>query len=541
MLNFSKCIVTIWLAATITSTVVWADKARIAAELQSSQAVANEVIVQYKVAPTDAHYGRVRKLGGTVRQSFDRVKSAHYSISKAAIEALAQDPDVESISPNREVRGMLDIPAATVNLTPATMRQYDGTGISVAVIDSGIADLPQFHSRYNRVVYQATFVGGSPTDQYGHGTHVAGLIASDGNGTVYTGMATGVNLINLRALDGNGQGSDASVIAAINAAIQLKDTFNIRVINLSLGRPVAGPYSYDPLCQAVEAAWRAGIVVVVAAGNEGRNNSANTQGYGTIMAPGNDPYAITVGAMKDMGTSNRSDDLIASYSSKGPTLFDHVVKPDILAPGNRIVSTMPSTATMLEKNSIVKVAANEYVLSGTSMATPIVSGAVVVLLGAYDRFSPDQVKVRLMRTASKTFPINSTAVDPVTKIAYTSYYDIFTVGAGYLDLGAALTENSFSWGSAASPTVSYDKSAGKVLLQGIGGSNPVWGGNLVWANNLVWGNNIVWGNNVVWGNNLVWGSSYAAGFNIVWGSNVVWGCGDQVSGESAAIAINGEP
>src|SRR3989442_6590557 len=109
-------------------------------------------------------------------------------------------------------------------------------------------------------------------------------------------------------------------------------------MNLSLGRQVFESYQLDPLCQAVEAAWKSGIVVVVAAGNYRRNNSMGTSGYATITAPGNDPYVITVGAMKTMGAPQRSDDLIASYSSKRPTLIDHVVKPDILGPGDRLVS-----------------------------------------------------------------------------------------------------------------------------------------------------------------------------------------------------------
>src|SRR5208282_1418967 len=124
----------------------------------------------------------------------------------------------------------------------------------------------------------------------------------------------------------------------IQTAIQLKATYNIRVINLSLGRPVFESYTVDPLCQAVEAAYKAGIVVVVAAGNDGRDNSEGTNGYATITAPGNDPYVITVGAMKSMGTPTRADDLIATYSSKGPTAIDHIVKPDIVAPGNLQVS-----------------------------------------------------------------------------------------------------------------------------------------------------------------------------------------------------------
>ncbi len=182
--------------------------------------------------------------------------------------------------------------------------------------------------------------GGAAPDQFGHGQHVAGIIAASGQTSncpncmrSFKGIAPGVNLIDLRVLDQNGQGTDSNVIAAIDAAIYLKNIYNIRVINLSLGRPVYESYTLDPLCQAVEAAWKAGIVVSVAAGNDGRDNTFGEQGYGTINAPGNDPYVITVGAMKTEGTYTRTDDLIASYSSKGPTQIDHVVKPDLVAPG----------------------------------------------------------------------------------------------------------------------------------------------------------------------------------------------------------------
>src|SRR5262249_10245168 len=135
-------------------------------------------------------------------------------------------------------------------------------------------------------------------------------------------------------------GADSQVIAAIQRAIQLKDTYNIRVINLSLGRPVYESYTLDPLCQAVEAAWQAGIVVVVAAGNAGRDNSLGTQGYATIQAPGNDPNVITVGATNVHASAMRDASTITTYSSKGPTLLDHLVKPDLVAPGNNIVSLL---------------------------------------------------------------------------------------------------------------------------------------------------------------------------------------------------------
>ncbi len=181
----------------------------------------------------------------------------------------------------------------------------DGTGIGVAVIDSGVTAvgdlywwIPSNQTYGSRVVYSQNFVPGTTdsSDQYGHGTHVAGIIAGAGwfsTGSNFThtfkGIAPNANIINLRVLDQNGAGTDSSVIAAIQTAINLKSTYNIRVISLSLGRQVYESYQLDPLCQAVEAAWNAGIVVLAAAGNQGRNNTAGTEGYGTIAAPGNDP------------------------------------------------------------------------------------------------------------------------------------------------------------------------------------------------------------------------------------------------------------
>lgn len=119
------------------------------------------------------------------------------------------------------------------------------------------------------------------------------------------------------------------------------------MVNLSLGRRVTTSYLNDPLCHVVEQAWKAGIVVVVAAGNEGRNNSPGTNGYATITAPGNDPHVITVGAMNTAATLSRSDDEITSYSSKGPTLIDHIVTPDLVAPGNRVLS-LPDSGQYLD-------------------------------------------------------------------------------------------------------------------------------------------------------------------------------------------------
>ena len=307
-------------------------------------------------------------------------------------------------------------------------QQYglDGTGIGVAVIDSGVADHKDFHNASGtRVVHSESFVVGntSTVDAYGHGTHVSGIIGGNGSasgaGTGYSqqivGIAPNVNIINLRVLDQNGAGTDSQVIAAIQRAIALKTQYNIRVINLSLGRPVFESYTLDPLDQAVEQAWAAGIVVVVAAGNDGRDNSMGTHGFATIGSPGNDPAVITVAATRTMGTATRVDDAIASYSSKGPTLLDHIVKPDVVAPGNRVGSLLVKNSTLDTEFPTLEIAptgtctgtcATQYFrLSGTSMATPVVSGAVALMLQKDSTLTPDTVKARIMKTAWKAFGV----------------------------------------------------------------------------------------------------------------------------------------
>ncbi|PYT39814.1 MAG: hypothetical protein DMG45_18815 [Acidobacteria bacterium] len=468
----------------------------------------------------------------------------------------------------------------------------DGTGIGVAVIDSGVTAvgdlywwIPSNQTYGSRVVYSQNFVPGTTdtSDQYGHGTHVAGIIAGAGwfsTGSNFThtfkGIAPNANIINLRVLDQNGAGTDSSAIAAIQTAISLKSTYNIRVINLSFGRQVFESYTLDPLCQAVEAAWNAGILVVAAAGNQGRRDSAGTEGYGTIAAPGNDPYVITVGAMKTANTPTRTDDTIASYSSKGPTAYDYVVKPDIVAPGNQVVSTLAPNAALLgsptdvflyeysnsttttttsggntknnKKNftsSLSTVATSAistfYMrLSGTSMATPVVSGAAVLLFQQNPNLTPDQVKARLMKTASKNFPSNSTVTDPTTGITYTDYYDIFTVGAGYLDIAAALSNNDLAGASAVSPTAVFDPTTQSVSL--LTGSSVVWGTDAVWDTSVVWGTNVfVNGTSVLWGSSVCWGSSTSDGFSVVWGTGVVWGTSaNQTTSTAMSILVGGE-
>jgi len=538
---------------------------------QSSSARVN-VIVQYRVPPSPGHFARVVAKGGTLQQNLPVINGAVLTVTGRSLKALAKDPDVAYISPDRTVRAtatVTDFYDQAVLAPYAWSKKLSGIGIGVAVIDSGInsgGDFTLSRGAGSRIVYNQNFADGQSTvaDLYGHGTHVAGIVAGNGTNShgrafrkTFMGVAGNANLINLRVLDQNGAGRDSAVIAAIQEAISLKGKYNIRVINLSLGRPVYESYRLDPLCQAVEAAWKAGIVVVVAAGNEGRNDSADTAGYGTIAAPGNDPYVITVGAMKPMGTSTRADDLIASYSSKGPTLYDHIVKPDVVAPGNMMVSVLAGSSATLVKASPKNIvalssyststrgASSYFTLSGTSMATPVVSGAVALLLQKNARLTPDQVKARLMKSAYKTFPRYSTATDPITGKSYTSQYDIFTVGAGYLDIQAALSSLDLApatFGRAESPAVARDKS-GNVYL--VTGSSVLWGGSIMWGTSVVWGTSVLWGTSltgesVLWGASAPWGSSADEGNSVLWGTSVVWGSSDENDTEAIPIEIEGE-
>jgi serine protease AprX len=538
-----------------------------------------DVIIQFQHFPTEAHHQMVRDHGGALKAPFRSIKGAVYTVPASALEGLANNPEVVYISPDRSLHGKLDLTADAVNASAAWNANLSGTGIGVAIIDSGISNADDLKSESgrsgtgligslldlllgggggggaSRIVYQRDFVGGGTNDFYGHGTHVAGIVAGNGSKSIcngctrtFMGMAPMANLINLRVLDQNGNGVDSAVVAAIDEAIALEGIYNIRVINLSLGRPVYESYTLDPLCQAVEAAWKAGMVVVVAAGNDGRDNSAGNDGYGTIEAPGNDPYVITVGAMKTMGTPARYDDRIASYSSKGPTAIDHLVKPDLVAPGNLIVSllaritdTLPSTypQTLIPMSYYQAGgnwnSTNYFRLSGTSMAAAVVSGAVALVLQAQPGLTPDQVKACLMLTAYKAFPTSSQATDRTTGTIYTSYYDIFTVGAGYLDIQAALANTDIATGNALSPTATFTSGTGNANL--VFASGSIWNAGTTWGTGSVWGQGVVNNTGTIWGAGTIWAQSGTQGFGSIWSTGTIWG---QTSAQATSIQINGE-
>ncbi|HEX5473637.1 MAG TPA: S8 family serine peptidase [Vicinamibacterales bacterium] len=416
---------------------------------------------------------------------------------------------------------------------------YQGRGIGVAIIDSGIepnADLLlQIRGFWD---FTRGGVPAIPYDDYGHGTHVAGLIASNGgeSGGAFTGVAPGARLFGFKVLDKNGRGHSSDVLKALEFIVANHDRLGIDVINLSLGHPVLEPAATDPLVQAVESAVRAGIVVVTAAGNVGADDSGKV-GYAGITSPGNAPSAITVGAVDTHDTVAHSDDRVAFFSSRGPTWYDGFAKPDVVAPGVGLVSNAARYATLYREypeilESVPGTRSQFAVLSGTSMAAAVTTGVVADVLEASrtanrnkPELTPNAVKALLQYTA---LPVHDDHGAP---------YDALTQGTGEVNVVgaagvAAAIDTSIPVGQ---PWTAYRLSETTTL----GGETMAWAQNIVWGTSLVTGSNIVWSNSLAFGDNIVWGTSAlcsatdpscdnivwgTAAFldNIVWGTNIVW-------------------
>ena len=341
------------------------------------------------------------------------------SANSAEISELAADGFVDHLSGDARVRLAMSVSnvSTAADKTRAgvsgllgigAIPGVTGQGIGVAVLDSGISP----HAALKNVVANVSKVtgNGSVLDQFGHGTHVAGIIGGSASAAKYVtslytgGIAPGVKIVNVRVLGPDGTGYTSDVIAGIEWAINNRALYNIRVINLSLGHPVIESADTDPLCEEVKkATTQYGMVVVASAGNAGKTASGQTI-LGGISSPGNSPYAITVGALNTWQTTGRADDSVTTYSSRGPTRFDWAVKPDVAAPGNKIVS-LEVTGSYLSTNfSPLHVAGsgtNAYMrLSGTSMAAPMVSGGVALLLSGTPSLSVSQLKLALETGAS---------------------------------------------------------------------------------------------------------------------------------------------
>jgi serine protease AprX len=391
-------------------------------------------IVQFRSGVSPAEAARiVRMAGGRPGARVTLIHGLGARLSRRAAARLARDARVRAISRNgRAVPQSSDIDAGRlVSSYPGTVQAPEawagatGAGVGVAVIDTGIdGSRPDFQDAggASRVVGSAVVnpLATSAGDGYGHGTHVAGIIAGDGDrrdpadplAGQYVGIAPDANLVSVKIADDNGQATVLDAIYGLQFAVDHRAEYGIRIVNLSLESTVAESYTTDPLDAAVEAAWRAGIVVVAAAGNHGSDPDAVSH------APGNDPYVVTVGATDDQGTVSRSDDVVAPWSSRGVTQ-DGFSKPDVTAPGSHIVSTVPpgSAYTQLCPSCMV---GNDYIrVGGTSMAAPVVSGVAALLLQTHPGWTPDQVKQALRKsTTTAGSAINEVSTKDVLDLAF---------------------------------------------------------------------------------------------------------------------------
>ena len=273
-----------------------------------------------------------------------------------------------------------------------------GRGVGVAVIDSGVADHPDLAGR---IVARVDLTGEASTgDPGGHGTHVAGLIAGNGaasNGA-FTGVAPQANIVSVRVIDATGHAKLSTIFSGMQWVLAHKATYNIRVVNLSFSATVRSTYAEDLLAAAAEMLNFAGLVTVVAAGNAGA-------GASTITTPGSDPFVITVGADDDAGTAALTDDRVPAWSSRGPTAYDGIAKPDVIAPGRRMVSLRAPGSTLDNMLPIRRVTApgasvaSYFMLSGTSMAASIVAGIAALYVERNPGARPRFVKQQLMATA----------------------------------------------------------------------------------------------------------------------------------------------
>ncbi len=498
------------------------------------------VLVEAAAAPADAdaqlNDRRARKAGdlldatGGKRQApLPILGAANGSADYEAIAALSRHPDVAyvyydapvTVAAETEFTHVYD---DAVRAPTAWNLGYTGKGVAVAVLDSGVRQAPDLSQPTNRIVARVDMVadGATMLDPGGHGTHVAGIIA--GNGAASAGAVRGIapeaNIVDVRVVDAQGRSRLSTVIRGVQWVVQNRHAYNVRVLNLSLSAPVGPGYTYrrDPLVAALEIAWLSGITVVVPAGNGGPS-------AGTIASPGTSPMLITVGATDDGGTAATSDDVVASFSGRGPTP-DRIAKPDLVAPGRRIVSLRSPGSyldTLLPERVVSVDGQSEYFrLTGTSMATPVVAGVAALLLQKDPSLTPDQVKHILTSSAARLpgYPANSKNL----------------AGAGLVDAAAALASTAKDKADGhkrpadatarallhlvkGKPLGWWDKKYAGRLWENVNWDNVLWDGttwdNVLWdrllGDNVLW-DNVLW-DNVLW-DNVLWD-------NVLW-DNVLW-------------------
>jgi len=479
----------------------------------------------------------VARHGGTVTSHLDIISSVGALLPVDQVAHLQAEPGITNVMLNAEVRLAFDAASSTsasvsgkatadysevVGANSVWAQGVTGKNIAVAVVDTGIKStlpgLAKDTGNKNRVIGWQDFIGPNPSQQpvdpHGHGSHVAGIIANSDKGDdgAWNGIAPDVKLVGVRVLNGQGLGTYESVIQGIQWVVDNKDVYDIRVMNLSIVAAAQAPYWADPLNQAVMQAWADGIIVVAAAGNSGPGAMA-------VGVPGNNPYVITVGAFTDNFTPhNWNDDYITPFSAAGPTL-DAFVKPDVIAPGAHMVSTLLSSSYLAKNYQSNKIAGNYFQMAGTSQATAVVSGIVALMLSHDSDLAPDQAKYRLMRTAQLWQDPTSDQIP----------YSIWQQGAGRVNAYDAVFTSSQEAANAGMNIQAdldgsehyqgftyYDEETGEFRLY----EDPeIWGsGYTIWA-----GGYTIWaGGYTIWaGGYTIW----AGGYTIWAGGYTIWAGG----------------
>ena len=385
------------------------------------------VVVQATPGAVVAARAAVEAAGGEVVLDLEVVSGFSALVDVAALDALTRVDGVRAVTLDASVElahvgpdgdrpdGDTQV-AETVGADVLHAQGIDGEGVGIAIIDTGVADLPDFAGR--RVGMLDLSGDDDHVDRYGHGTFIAGVAAGNGasSGGEHAGVAPGAHVVPVKIAGRTGSADISHVLAAIQYVVTFRDVLDIGVLNLSLGTDSDQTQLLSPLNHAVERAWDAGIVVVVSGGNHGED------GPGRIPKPADDPLVVTVGATDSMGTVDRADDHVAGYSSLGPSIADGFDKPDLVAPGSHLVSLIAPGSQLDTVHTSAHVDAAHAQGSGTSFAAGVVSGAAALLRQAHPEWTPDQVKEALTSAAAPG-PAGDRNVD----------------GHGALDVAAALT------------------------------------------------------------------------------------------------------
>jgi len=336
----------------------------------------------------------LEEMGVNIVHEFPFINAYAVEVPGSMLEKVARIESIKYISDDIETNSLLDIATQEVGARTANEMGYTGKGIGIAVLDTGVYPHPDLIRPKNRIIAFKDFINNreGPYDDNGHGTFVAGVAAGNGysSGGRYAGVAPEANIIGVKVMDKDGEGNASKIVAGMQWVLDHKEEYNIKVMCLSIGSQATGSVKNDPLVVASSALWNKGIFVAAAAGNAGPKQR-------TITTPGVCPSIVTVGAVDDKRTVDPSDDVVAEFSSRGPTR-GRVAKPDVVAPGVGVISL--NTDRNYSSGSRLYSMEKAYAtMSGTSVAAPVVAGIAALLLEKHPEYTPDDIKNLLLKHA----------------------------------------------------------------------------------------------------------------------------------------------